>query len=161
MPDLPPPPPDAEPLDFEPPPEAQNRDESSTAAMMPTPSRSGVFRFSKINLEEPIVAKGYSSVVVFDGLVLKISHSGVRAKLNRLKSQSIATDDITEVIWKEPSALINGYLRVVTVSVFGDRSDEGDPMSDPLAVQVTKQQVGGFVELRSALDFARAHGLTS
>jgi hypothetical protein len=105
--------------------------------------------------EQPIIAKGHDGTVTFDGWWIDIDRRGgiarISAKVNRYSSKRIPLSHVEQVVWKRPSALVNGYLEFV---VRGE-----DRPADTLAaasanlntVLVTKQQVACFEPLRTAL----------
>ncbi|MBF6221805.1 DUF4236 domain-containing protein [Nocardia abscessus] len=70
-----------------------------------------------VALTQPISAKGHNGTVTFDGWWIDIERSGTLARLaatvNSYKSKRIPLDGVEHVEWKQPSTLINGYLRVV------------------------------------------------
>lgn len=117
-------------------------------------------RLQRVALTKPISAKGHNGTVTFDGWWIDIERSGAPARLaaavNSYESKRIPLDRVEHVEWKQPSTLVNGYLRFV---VIGEEQPVGGvtaAAADANTVVVTKQQAARFVPLRAALAQALA-----
>ena len=70
--------------------------------------------------------KGYNGSVNFDGKVLQILRKGKLARMTVGKGEkSIPINSITAVQWKEPGALVNGYIQFTVAGGVESRSKVG------------------------------------
>lgn len=110
-----------------------------------------------------VSAKGHNGTVTFDGAFVTIRRTGflARASVGRGEKR-IPLASITAVQWKQPGALVNGFIAFTLgggnekQSKFGSQTT--DAVHDENAVIVTKAQTAQFEALRLAVDTAlRGH----
>lgn len=108
-----------------------------------------------------VEAKGVTGVVVFDGSAVVIRRTGFLGRASVGKGEKrIPLASITAVQWKEPTALVNGFIQftihggVERRSAFGSQTQ--DAARDENSVVMTKKQAPAFVALRTAIESAIA-----
>ncbi|MDR7170514.1 hypothetical protein J2W56_004265 [Nocardia kruczakiae] len=111
-----------------------------------------------LTLQQPITAKGHNGTITFDGWWIDIKRAGMAAKLgakiNGYDSKRIPLNYLARIEWKQPSALINGYLKFVVIGEDSRSNGATAAAANPNAVLVTRQQVKRFEPLRTALSQA-------
>lgn len=104
-------------------------------------------------------AKGHNGTLEFNGKMVVIKRTGMLAKLSTGQGDKrIPVKHITAVQWKEPGALINGFISFTIPggnekqSRFGSQTSSA--VKDENAVIVTKKQADAFKEIRDAIEEA-------
>ena len=70
--------------------------------------------------------EGYNGSVIFDGKVIRILRKGKLARMTVGKGEkSIPVNSITAVQWKEPGALVNGFIQFSVAGGLESRSKVG------------------------------------
>lgn len=110
---------------------------------------------------ETVEAKGHNGTVIFDGAFVTIKRSGFLARTTVGKGEKrIPIGSITAVQWKEPGALMNGFIQFTLQGGVERRSGFGhqtnDAVSDENSVIVVKKQAPAFHALRDAVEAAIA-----
>ncbi len=108
-----------------------------------------------------IEAKGHNGTVTFDGTFVTIQRSGGLARLTVGKgAKRIPVASITAVQWKEPGALVNGFIAFTLAGGIEGKSKFGrqtiDATQDENAVIVVRKQAPAFLELRAVVEDAIA-----
>lgn len=106
-------------------------------------------------------ASGVNGQVQFDGTFVTITRSGFLARSTIGKGEKrIPLASITAVQWKQPGALVNGYIAFTLAGGNEKQARSGsqtiDAGKDENAVIVTKKQAPAFEQLRSEIEGAIA-----
>jgi hypothetical protein len=106
-----------------------------------------------------IEAKGHNGTVTFDGAFVAIQRKGALGRLTVGKGEKrIPVSSITAVQWKQPGALVNGYIAFTLAGGIESKARFGhqtsDAVQDENAVIVMKSQAAPFLELRDAVEAA-------
>lgn len=135
-----------------------SNDSGIAATQAPRAATVPTFRYAIISLLEPVTFRGAGSEILFDGRSVRIEHSGLRAKVNGLKTIDVPITDVAEVIWEAPTVLMKGNLRFVLADVKPNPAHLADPMKDPLTVYATPRQAKSVNFILDVLDFSKQHG---
>ena len=100
--------------------------------------------------------EGYNGTVIFDGKVLQILRKGTLARLSVGKGEkTIPINSITAVQWKEPGALVNGFIQFTVAGGVESRSKVGRQTvaaaQDENSVVLRKGKSSEMAELRDAV----------
>lgn len=108
-----------------------------------------------------VTAQGRNGAVMFDGKLVRITRSNLRARLSVGKGEkSIPTRSITAVQWKAPGAMVAGFIEFSlgggneVKSAFGHQTT--DAAGNENAVVFSKKQAPAFAALRAAVEAAIA-----
>lgn len=106
-----------------------------------------------------ITAKGHTGTVVFDGAFVTIRRTGALARMSVGKGEKrIPLAAVTAVQWKQPGALVNGFISFTLAGGNEARSSFGrqtiDAVGDENSVVVLKKHVPQFLALREAVEAA-------
>jgi len=99
---------------------------------------------------------GYNGSAIFDGKVLQILRKGKLARMTVGKGEkSIPVNSITAVQWKEPGALVNGYIQFTVAGGVESRSKVGRQTvaaaQDENSIVLRKGKSSEMAELRDAV----------
>ena len=99
---------------------------------------------------------GYNGSAVFDGKVLQILRKGKLARMSIGRGEkSIPINSITAVQWKEPGALVNGFIQFTVAGGVESRSKVGRQTvaaaQDENSVVLRKGKSSEMAELRDAV----------
>jgi hypothetical protein len=108
-----------------------------------------------------IVAQGHNGTLVFDGAFVTIRRTGMLARTTIGKGEKrIPLTAIQALQWKQPGALINGYIALTLAGGVEKQSRLGsatyDAGRDENAIIVMKKQAAQFEEIRAAIETALA-----
>ena len=108
-----------------------------------------------------ITARGHNGTVSFDGDFVTIQRKGALARMTVGKGDKrIPVGSITAVQWKQPGAMVNGFIAFTMAggnerrSTFGSQTSSA--VNDENSVIVTKKQAKDFEALRAAIETAIA-----
>lgn len=104
-------------------------------------------------------AKGHNGSLEFNGKTVVIRRSGALAKLTQGSGEKrIPVRSISAVQWKEPGALVNGFIAFTIAGGVEKQSRFGsqvkDAGRDENAVVVTRKQSAEFRVIRDAIEAA-------
>ncbi|MEH0110633.1 DUF4429 domain-containing protein [Tersicoccus sp. MR15.9] len=112
-------------------------------------------------MSEPIMVKGYTGAIEFDGTFITIHRTGMRARLTVGKGDKrIPISALQGTQWRPAGGLTNGFLQLVisgsseTKSQFGSQAMSA--VNDENSVMFTRKQEAEFAHLRQVLDQALA-----
>jgi len=114
-----------------------------------------------MRLDPPLTVKGYNGTVTFDGEFVTLTRKGFIARSTVGKGEKrMHISRITAVQWKQPGALVNGFLEFTLPGGVERRSQWGrqtrDAVGNENAVVVTRAQAAAFEPMRKALESAIA-----
>ncbi|MYV97262.1 DUF4429 domain-containing protein [Streptomyces sp. SID3343] len=114
-----------------------------------------------MRLDPPLTVKGYNGTVTFDGEFVILTRKGFIARSTVGKGEKrMHIGQITAVQWKQPGALVNGFIEFTLPGGNEGRSQLGrqtrDAVKNENAVVVTRAQAAAFESLRKALEAAIA-----
>lgn len=100
--------------------------------------------------------EGYNGSVIFDGKVIRILRKGKLARMTVGKGEkSIPINSITAVQWKEPGALVNGFIQFSVAGGLESRSKVGRQTiaaaQDENSIVLRKGKSSDMAELRDAV----------
>lgn len=114
------------------------------------------------DMAEPIVAKGVTGTITFDGRMVTISHSGIVGRMTAGKGEKrVPVSSIAGVEWKPPGFGVRGFLRITVpggierTSRVGKRTE--DAAKDENSVVFSKTQRPDFERIRTAIEDAIAN----
>jgi len=104
-------------------------------------------------------AKGHNGTLGFNGSTVVIKRSGLLAKMsNGSGEKRIPVKHITAVQWKEPGAMVNGFISFTipggTEKQGGFGSQTKNAARDENSIIITKKQSAEFQEIRDAIEAA-------
>ncbi len=111
-------------------------------------------------MSEELQVKGVNGVVTFDGSFVTIERKGLARATIGKGTKRIPVASITAVQWKQPGALVNGFIQFTLGGGVERRSSFGsqtfDAGKDENSVIMTKKQGPEFEALRAAVEAAIA-----
>lgn len=110
-------------------------------------------------------AKGHSGTVTFDGQFVTISREGILARASHGKGEKrIPLRSISAVQWKEPGALVNGFIQFTIPGGMEVTAQKGGrtvaAAGDENSVIVTKQQASAMRAVKDEIEQALAGPVT-
>jgi hypothetical protein len=111
-----------------------------------------------VDATEPIVAKGVTGTVTFDGRIVAISHSGLGRMTAGKGEKRVPVSSIAAIEWKPPGFGVRGFIRftipggIEKTSKVGRRTQ--DAARDENSVLFGRTQEDDFRRLRDAVEAA-------